>query len=258
MKAYAYVKKGLSHKKGVCEDTVLVGNTVLKGGYLEQELPEYFLVGVADGVGGEASGEIASGLTMLRLAELDAAKLTMEEVKSKLDEVSGEIYAVGKDHSDFSEMSSTLILGGVVTDGEFFANVGNSRLYRCVERNGIRQLSSESEDHTLLNDLMRFGEPEELSIGDVINTPKAGLLTSYVGMPRQAFKRKLEVEELEFEGTVRFVLTSDGIHDHISYEDLKRFICGETMSERELEEVIEKAVEAGSKDDLSVVVIELE
>ena len=256
MKLYAYVKKGLLHKEGVCEDTVLAGTTLLKGGYLEMELPERFLVGVADGVGGEEAGEIASGLTMLRLAELDAGKLTKENLRIKLEEINEEILAVGKDHWEFQRMSSTLMLCGIVGDGTFYASVGNSRLYRCVMRNGIRQLSKESEDHTLLNDLIRFGEPEELCVEDIINTPRAKMLTSHVGMHKEMFSRKLEMGEMEFSNTVRYILTSDGIHDHIGYEDLKQFVCQEKMSCQLLENIIQKAIDAGSKDDLSIVVIE--
>lgn len=256
MKLYGYVKKGLSHENGVCEDTVLAGNVLLKGGYLELELQEQFLVGVADGVGGEEAGETASGLTMLRLAELDATMITKADVKRKLEEINQQVWNLGREHWDFQGMSSTLILCGMLRDGAFWANVGNSRLYRCVDRNGILQLCSESEDHTLLNDLIRFGEPQELRVEDVIDTPRGKMLTSHIGMTEQHFRRKLEMEELEMSNTVRVVLTSDGIHDHLSYEELKQFICCESMSREALEEVAQKAVEAGSRDDLSVVVIE--
>lgn len=256
MKLYSYVKKGIAHRNGVCEDTVLADKTISKGEYLMVDLNEYFFAGVADGVGGRSSGEVASGFTMLRLAQMDAESMTLSAMRERLEEINVEIRKLSRNNEAFNGMASTLTLFGKVKDGTFVANLGNSRLYQCVEWGGVKQLSLETTDHNLLNDWIRFGEPDGMSIEDIKDTPKAGMLTSYMGMDEEIFKRKLEFEELDLSRTKRVLITSDGVHDYLSYEDIKKFICSESISENMLIRLAQKAIDVGSKDDLSIVVIE--
>ena len=69
MKIYAYMTKG--EGKVICQDCVLVGNNILSEGYLEY-VPaenETVVVAVADGVGGNMAGEVASFLAVYGLKD---------------------------------------------------------------------------------------------------------------------------------------------------------------------------------------------
>ena len=256
MRLKAYMKKGIAHQNGVCEDTILADGMIVKDNYIEKELGEYFVAGVADGVGGQNAGEIASGLTMLRLAQLDANNITVAELVNTLQQINNEIKSLSVIQEAYRGMASTLTVFGKVSDGIMVANVGNSRLYQCLERNDIKQLNLETTDQNMLNDWIRNGEPEGRTIEDIIGTPQAGILTGYMGMNETMFYKKLEVQSLDISKTKRILITSDGIHDHLSYEDIKNFICSENILENTLIQFAQKAVENGSKDDLSILVIE--
>lgn len=256
MRVKAYIKKGIAHQNGVCEDTILADGIVVKDNYIEKELDEYFVVGVADGVGGQNAGEVASGFTMLKLAQVEAKNVTVASLVHTLQQINNEIKSLSVMKEAYRGMASTLTILGKVSDDIMVANVGNSRLYQCVERQDIKQLHLETTDHTMLNDWIRNGEPEGRTIESIIGTPQADTLTGYIGMSEAAFDKKLEVCSLDITKTKRILITSDGIHNHLSFEDIKHFICSDNLTENAFVQLAQKAIANGSKDDLSVLVIE--
>ena len=256
MRVKAYIKKGIAHQNGVCEDTILADGIIVKDNYIEKELGEYFVVGVADGVGGQNAGEVASGFTMLRLVQVDAKNTTVTSLVHTLQQINQEIKSLSVMQEAYRGKASTLTILGKVSDGIMVANVGNSRLYQFLERQGIKQLHLETTDNTMLNDWISNGEPEGRTIEGIIGTPEADILTGYMGMNETMFDKKLKVYSLDISKTKRILITSDGIHNYLSYEDIKNFICSDNLSENVFIQLAQKAIENGSKDDLSILVIE--
>lgn len=260
-RAYGYVKKGLSHENGMCQDKVLLGNTICGGGFVQVELEEEFLAGVADGVGGQKAGEYASGLTMLYLSQIEAKAETREGIKEILADINSIVRATGKSQEAFEGMASTVTLLGIKETGSFYMQLGNSRFYKVTNTGGEHLLTLETKDHNNYLKWIREGKIPEylsgLSDAELKQRPEAFYLTSYMGMTDEGFERELDCQEIFLTDDVkRIYITSDGVHDHLKYDELSELFCSSEPPERLLKAIADRAIENGSRDDISVVLLE--
>lgn len=251
MKVYAYMKRGLRHQEGVCEDAVLLENVVLNTGSMELILDGSFLVGVADGVGGSASGEIASGITMLSLAQNASTFNHVDVLKGYMEEVNHRIYLIGEESELCDHMATTFVGLLHTQDASYVIWIGNSRLYQVSEENGSCFVTQLTMDHNQKNDLMKQGKVLEENL-------RGDALTGYVGMPEERFKSCLSAGQIFMPGTKRFFLTTDGVHDHIDTEQLQDLFCSEKSPTELLQEISNTAIKCGSQDDISIVMLEWE
>ncbi len=130
---------------------------------------EFGLYVVADGMGGHASGEVASKMAVDTLREFFAA--TSDDPERtwpyKMDRSKGyeenrlitgiklanlRIYEAAQRDARQRGMGTTIVSIFAVDDGVYVAHVGDSRVYRVRER-AIEQLT---EDHSLLNDYIKM------------------------------------------------------------------------------------------------------
>ena len=51
------------------------------------------------------------------------------------------------------------------------------------------------------------------------------------------------------------LLTSDGIHEHVDLDTLEKIVTGKGTLSDMCEEIVQCAIDAGSEDDISVVII---
>lgn len=258
MKAYAYVKKGLSHKNGVCEDAVLLNHVIVKEGYHEIELPNNYLVGVADGIGGSNRGEVASGLALIGLASIERSKLTIHQICETIFEQNRVIYEIGDLTTCCSRTGSTLTLFSKLEDGMFICQLGNSRLYKVNDLGTICLTTDRNVYKDLTNDKKIAGAPAGLTLDDVIGTPQQYMLTTHLGMNPHEIETELDVTMAEVCEGERIFITSDGVHDHLNHLSWEAF--NDLFSSQEeprvvLEKIVEAALEGDSSDDLSVVMI---
>lgn len=245
MKLYIYSAKGTGKVK--CEDTSTVNGTLVSDGYYETELEENSFVAVADGVGGNAGGEIASRTVLEDLKGLDLKMVSKEYLRKfitlcneKLIHFAGNIY--GK------ERMATTLSGYIISPGkDYIFHVGNTRIYRL---NG-RYLHQLTKDHTTYQWMLNqglFEEAEQCNKNELIACMGAGD-TKYAD--------KVYVEEFEAEERCqKLLLTSDGIHDYVSVDDLENFIQRKIMKGC-LQEIAQKARENGSTDDQTIMVLEI-
>lgn len=195
------------------------------------------LVALADGMGGHASGDVASRLTMETLVEAleegrdleEAFGLANERVREKVREAD-------------EKMGATLVAVLVEEDSYRLANVGDSRAYR-ITADGIEQLS---EDHSFGNEAVARGADPD----DIANSPYRNALTRAVGIDDE-----LEVDLFgPFEagaGTV-LLLCSDGLNESLSDEDIRRILlsCGDL--DEAARTLPSRALQRGSDDNISV------
>ena len=230
MKIYAYMTKG--EGKVICQDCVLVGNNILSEGYLEY-VPtenETVVVAVADGVGGNMAGEVASFLAVYGLKDARLFQgATIEHTGKVIKNINQSILNLAGSQPDrMGNMATTLtgIIHSPATKTVF--HIGNTRI---CKKNGI-YLMPLTEAHEGLD----------------------GRLNGCLGIKPELLSR-LEIfdatEEIPEEQDL--VLTTDGIHDHMDDVQLDE-IFGSGGSIKEMMLRIEETARAnGSKDDISIV-----
>ncbi len=248
MTVYAYVERGKGKK--IAEDSVLLGHSVLSGGYCEwTPEDEELCLAVSDGVGGNKGGAYASFFITGKLREADPAGFGgTEELKVCLEKVNKDLVEYGSEVPGCEFMAATLTGVNVSSSGIFLFHVGNTRAY-AVNGQFLRQLT---EDHTKVAAMVAMGM---LSREEAAERPDANVINACFGNGDISYAKKLEVRDITEElGSSRPLLfTSDGIHDHLSQDQMEDILSGEGSEREKLTALAAAARENGSEDDISVV-----
>ena len=71
---------GIGLKKNECEDTAIFNNTLVNNRVVTLNSDVFHCVGVADGVGGNAGGRIASKYVAHEISQADFPSMTQQEL----------------------------------------------------------------------------------------------------------------------------------------------------------------------------------
>ena len=125
-----------------------------------ERMGNYYVLAVADGLGGHAAGEVASAIAISALKDAmrdcDSPKIALENAVLTADE---QIRAQSEQYKERRGMATTLIAACVDDDLNCTViNVGDSRAH-IITADGVKT----TKDHSLVNELVASGEiaPEE-------------------------------------------------------------------------------------------------
>ena len=196
---------------------------------------------VADGMGGHVAGEVAS-----RLAVNAAASADLEPA----DRVAAGNRAIREEvarQPDLDGMGTTMTLVELRPDGiAHFGHVGDSRAYILADG----RLVQLTNDHTVAAEYVAAGQ---LSVEEAETHPQSHMLTRCLGLTRF-----INVDELEMpvERGDRLLLCSDGLNLMVAAEDISAGLA-EGTAEEAAWRLVDMANEAGGKDNITVIVIDV-
>lgn len=203
--------------------------------------PDVGLWAVADGMGGHAAGDRASGLIRGALEgvmpgdDLDAA---IEQARSRLETVHRQL------QGDRPASGSTVVLL-LARDDRFVAGwAGDSRLYRS--RAGALQVLS--HDHSLVQELVDSGT---LTPEAARRHPLRNRITRAVGVDRGL---ELETVRGDVRPGDRFLLCSDGVHGVLSDQVIGRFVTLPDPAAA-VDGMVAAVMQAGAPDNLAIVLV---
>lgn len=203
---------------------------------------------VADGMGGHAHGEVASGLVVERLRSLAGAEeLTVEEVVAVVDGLNAVVQDAAGGSRELGGMGTTAVgLVWVQHEGAprwLGFNVGDSRLYRFAD-GALQQVSV---DHSLVQELLDAGE---ITAADIPNHPQRSVITRVLGTagPVQPDYWELPVGE-------RYLLCSDGLTTEVEDSDIAAVLGEHKDPQAAADALVAAALEAGGHDNVTVVVV---
>lgn len=220
--------------------------------------PDFGLYIVCDGMGGHASGEVASSTAATSiheevreakdaLAALDQGLTELAEklLRGALERASARIFQMGIDQPTKKGMGTTCSVLILRAGKGVMAHVGDSRIY-LVRGGQAHQLS---EDHTFLQEAVRHG----------IMTPQQAKESSHQNIITRAVGplEKVMVDTLVFDvlDDDTYMLCSDGLHGYLDEsDDLASMLAGpdlEAMPQR----LIDLANERGGDDNITAVVL---
>ena len=217
---------------------------------------------VADGMGGHASGEVASKMAVDALKEFFAATANDPERTwpYKMDRSKGyeenrlitgiklanlRIYESAQRDPRQRGMGTTIVTMFAVEDGVYVAHVGDSRVYRIREK----QIEQLTEDHSLLNDYIKM---KRLSAEEIANFPHKNVIVRALGM-----KENVKVDtrfEQPKAGDV-LMLCSDGLSGPVDDADMLAIIRSSTDLKGAVRRLIARANENGGPDNITVVLL---
>jgi serine/threonine protein phosphatase PrpC len=215
---------------------------------------------VADGMGGHASGEIASRMALQALVERVMQGIILPELAGELvleDEVLALLRQATMAANDVvylarakreSDMGTTLTTAYIRDNRLFVAHVGDCRAYR-FNVDGLEQLTT---DHSVVANMIAEGqiEPEE-----IYTHPHRSIVTRCIGD-----KPVVEVDTnmLPLTPGDRVVLCCDGLWEMIRNEGIEDVLMQEADSQTACDLLVHHANAAGGEDNISVIVVQVE
>jgi serine/threonine protein phosphatase PrpC len=214
-------------------------------------MPEAGLVAVADGLGGHASGEVASRTAVDALAGcLAGLRGTPEErVRAAFELANETVNGLAQTDPELSGMGTTLVAALFSEEGPVaVAHVGDSRAY--LFRDG--KLSRLTEDHSLLQDFIRQSRPTPEEIEAF---PHKNVIVRALGM-RETVEVDVALVEVR-EGDL-LLLCSDGLFGMVDDVEMAGILRREgTEILRANQQLVDAANEAGGVDNVTSVLVEV-
>jgi protein phosphatase len=243
-----------------------IGKCTLLGNYREnnedsidvKQFPDMTVCLVADGMGGQAAGEVASKraieIVPRELKKYLGGAVSNEETKSivrrSIVQANEEIMAMAALDRELKNMGTTIVLalwrkGSPVM---FVTGMGDSRVY--LARGGkIEQLTV---DHSIAQALV---EAKTISAAEARVHRYRNVLWKYLGSAEVG--EGPEVKVVQLQPGDRFLLCTDGLSGVVSDEQLLAFMTENPDAQKCAEGLGQLALDQGSRDNVSVIVIDV-
>lgn len=219
---------------------------------------------VADGMGGHASGEVASKMAAETIGEFFQRTREDEDATwpYKMDRslsyvenrlvcaiklANLRIFETSCRDLRYKGMGTTIVTTLVLGDKIYVGHVGDSRVYR-VREGAISQLT---RDHSLLEDY-KDARPD-MTEEEARNFPHKNVITRALGMRDTVV---VDITKHEIRDGDQFVLCSDGLCGMLDDKTIGRIVREATTLENAVAELIEQANRAGGTDNITAMLIQ--
>ncbi|MBI4546258.1 MAG: Stp1/IreP family PP2C-type Ser/Thr phosphatase [Gemmatimonadetes bacterium] len=224
--------------------------------------PEVGLFAVADGMGGHAAGEVASGMAVEALERewLETAAGPARSAEAAQRALLGGVQAANREilsraaaESEKAGMGTTLTALALLPaePHALIAHVGDSRAYRFLRLGDARpsKLTQLTSDHTWVQEQVQAGI---LTPAQARRHPYSSLLTRALGI-----EPEVEVDQLRIDiapGDL-FLLCSDGLTGMIEDRELLPFLERDRPLEERARQLVDEANLRGGPDNVTVLLI---
>ncbi|SDF90530.1 PP2C family protein-serine/threonine phosphatase [Klenkia brasiliensis] len=210
------------------------------------------LVAVADGVGGNVGGAVASGLVVSWLAPLGAGLLADEPDggMARLVSAANERIRTAVTHRPRLEgMATTLCAVGVQGDSAVLAHIGDSRAYRWR----APELVQLTRDHTLVQALMDAGSitAEEA----LVHPQRSAVYAALHGGTDDV--EGLEVLAVDVRPGDRLLVCSDGLSGALPAQVIAELLAVAENADQAAATLLGAALAAPASDNVTVVVADV-
>src|SRR5262245_5326794 len=241
-----------------------IGKCTLLGNYREnnedsidvKHFPDLDVCIVADGMGGQAAGEVASKRATevipreLRkgLPSANGADATKTVVRKSIVLANEEIIHMSNLDREMKNMGTTVVMAVWRKGAELYVTgVGDSRAY-LIRNNQIEQLTV---DHSLAQALV---EAKTITPAEAKEHRFKNVLWKYLGT--REVGEGPEVKVVPLQTGDRFLLCSDGLSGVVPDDKLLAFILSQADVQACADGLGQLALDSGSRDNVSVIVIE--
>lgn len=221
----------------------------------DQSLPNFGLFVVADGMGGHRAGEVASAISVRKVAH----RITEETIlhlfdnanSSDLPPLQDMVRKALEDANDAvvervpgggTTLTAALLLGQQVTIG----HVGDSRAYLISEK-GTKVIT---RDHSLVERLRELGQ---LTDEEVAHHPQRNVLYRAIG---QGANLEVDVASHPIPHDAYMLVCSDGLWGVVPDPEIQRIVLTSPNPQVACEKLVQAANAAGGPDNITAVLIQ--
>jgi protein phosphatase len=201
------------------------------------------LLGVFDGLGGHTGGEKASERAKESMAEFNPLSQSLERHLVELMQIANRsILDMVDEVPDLRGMGTTMTIAYVGNGIVTWAHVGDSRLY--VFREG--KLERVTEDDTIPGLLLAEGEIDQ---EEARLHPLKNVLFDCLGRGDfEAHAGRFEIQKEDI-----LLLSTDGLHDEVPEKEMVSILLLKKDLQEMLEALVSAALDAGGRDNITVV-----
>lgn len=219
------------------------------------------LVVVADGMGGQNAGEVASDIAIKTVRQMFAPSVLSANAVEKADSIKTYLNKVivqadlhvkqhCKDNPDTEGMGSTIVMAWLIGNKAHIGWMGDSRAYSFTKDKGIVRLS---KDHSYVQQLV---DAKMLTEQEAMSHPDSNIITRSLGDSTQKAKPEI-VEHTVEEGEV-ILLCSDGLCGVCTDSQIADIILQKSDDLRICKEVLTTtALKAGGSDNITVALLKV-
>lgn len=242
-----------------------IGKSSILGNYRENNedsievkvFPDMSICIVADGMGGQAAGEIASKRAievvpremrknLTASSDLETAKSVLKKAVVQANE---EIITMGSLDRDLKNMGTTIVATVWRKGAEMLvSNLGDSRCY-MIRGDSIEQLTV---DHSLAQALV---ENKTISPAEAKEHRFRNVLWKYLGSKEVG--EGPDVKVVPVRSGDKFVLCSDGLSGPCTDQQILDFVKANPDVQACADGLTQHALDNGSRDNVSAIVIEI-
>lgn len=218
---------------------------------------------VCDGVGGREKGEVASQTVATTLGEYLTQHwpadgvVTKETFNKALAQAYKALDIADPTGDENNTMATTMTCVVLHTNGVLLAHIGDSRIYHVrpslanpeEERSGIIY---QTEDHSLVNDLLRIGEITE---EEAENFPHKNVITRAMQPHLERPYRADIINLTDVKAGDYLFLCSDGVLERLSNEQLASILSTEDIDDAEKLSAIKDICDHHTRDNYTCYLI---
>src|SRR5581483_4117295 len=233
--------------------------------YLVDKKLQLFVV--ADGMGGHASGEVASQLAVHEFrASVEANKDAIERfakgdssvrpkdilaiLESAIHAAGSAVYQRGQEEPEKRGMGTTTSALLIAGERGFIAHVGDSRIYMLRAGQEVQL----TEDHSLVNELIRRGKLTKEGVEGSPYKAYKNAVTRAVGVYETVQGDTIDFEILPGD---QFLLCSDGLHSYLDERRILDLLRGQDITEIP-KGLVDHANASGGHDNITALVVRVE
>ena len=209
-------------------------------------LPNLFVV--ADGMGGHSAGDYASSCTVKTIENevmLNEETEPIKIMKQAIEAANTEVYKKALSEPAYSGMGTTVVMGTIIDDVLYIANVGDSRLYLIDD-----EITQITKDHSYVEEMVLNGK---LTAEEAKVHPDKNIITRAVGVLDTVTADFFEVDVREDD---RILLCSDGLSNMVSDEEIFKIVREEGDLGDHTDKLIKLANHNGGKDNITVILVD--
>ena len=211
---------------------------------------------LADGVGGNRSGEIASESALEALEKffrhnpqdpLTSRDEIFRYFRAAVNYVNHYIISLSESQPKYAGMATTLVFAYLRDGVLYVSNVGDSRVY-LIHDGMIQQIT---EDHTYVNDLVKMGA---ISKDEAHLHARKNVITRAIGANANNEPDCFSVPVRKGD---RILLCSDGLYDEVDDAEILSTISRFDDMKICAEDLVALANDGGGNDNISVICVDL-
>ncbi len=235
------------------EDASLVLGSIFEG---DDQVEDFGLFLVADGMGGHQAGEVASALAVRKVAShltqdvyvpylLQAAhqsdQTPLAEALQKAVEAANQAV-----HEQVPGSGTTLTCALVIGARAYVAHVGDSRAYLYYNQ----ELKQITRDHSYVDKLVELGQ---ISAEVAAVHPQRNVLYRAVG---QGDQLEIDLHILDLPSGSRLLLCCDGLWGMLPDSAIQTILASAPSPQDACHQLIDAANNAGGRDNITAVIVE--